>query len=275
MGGALKSEWLKLATTKVLWIMLILAVLLMLAGSVLFGLLFQFLGGEVMPDGGANQLFSDPSIPGVLWTGGHSMARIPALIVGVMALGNEYRHKTLPDTYLGTPKRFQVVGAKAIIIFLAGVAMGLLGSIFAYVSSVPFLLMNDAPLLLDQWETWRTLLFSSLMMGLWALMGMGFGVLIRNMIAAVVVGVGFAYIIEPFATAIFLALTQVYPDSTIWSVLQNLMPSAATLVGIGVENPLLGSPMDPFPMVGAFAVMLGWCVVPAAIGSLVTVRRDV
>lgn len=275
MMRALKSEWLKLTTTKMLWIMLALAVILMILGSVAFGVLFHFVGREMVPEGQPNPTFQDPTIPPVLWTGGHSMARIPALIVGVMAMANEYRHKTLADTYLAVPHRFTVVGAKALVIFLAGLVMGALGGLGAYVASLPFLLGNGAPLMLDEAATWRTLGVSALTMGLWALMGMGFGILIRNMVAAVLVGVGFAYIVEPIATTVFLTLTQIYPDQAIWSILQNLMPSAATMVGIGVINPLLGSPSDPFPVWGALLVMLGWCVVPAVIGSLVTVRKDV
>lgn len=275
MIGALKSEWLKLATTKMMWIMLALVVLLMLAGSVMFGLFFHFLSNEMAAAGASESIFHDPEIPPVLWTGGHTMARIPALILGAMAMGGEYRHKTLIDSYLAVPRRYTVVGAKALMVFLVGLVMGALGSLAGYLASMPFLLMNDAPLLLDEGSTWQTLALSALSMGLWALLGMGFGILVRNMIAAVLLGVGFAYIIEPMATFIFLALTQWRPEAQIWTILHNLMPSAATMVGIGVVNPLAGSPMDPFPMWGALLVLLGWCVVPALLGAVFTVRKDV
>ncbi|WP_434759163.1 hypothetical protein [Enemella sp. A6] len=265
----MKSEWLKMATTKMMWIMLGLVVLLMIIGGVGFGALFQFATGD------PGIIFNDPSIPPAVWTAGHQMARIPALIVGALAMSNEYRHKTLIDSYLAVPHRFIVVGAKALMVFLVGLVMGVLGNLAGYAVSIPFLTMNDAPLLLDEAETWKILAMSSLTMGLWALLGMGFGILVRNMIAAVLLGVGFAYILEPIATAVFMALTQFYPDAGIWTILHNLMPSAATMVSIGVTNPLAGSPADPFPQWGSVLVLLGWCVVPALLGAIFTVRRDV
>ena len=47
----------------------------------------------------------------------------------------------------------------------------------------------------------RTLALSLLVLGLWALIGLGLGILIPNQVAALMIGVGVAWIVEPLAGA--------------------------------------------------------------------------
>ena len=46
-------------------------------------------------------------------------------------------------------------------------------------------------------EVLRTLALSLLVLGLWALIGLGIGILIPNQVAAILIGVGVAWIVEP------------------------------------------------------------------------------
>lgn len=268
MMRALKAELLKLLTTKLWWIMAIGIVLIMAVFTGGMALIFHL----AEPGGHA---FEDRAVLDVLQTIGHSTARILALVVGVMVIGGEYRHKTLATTYLAVPNRYVVMAAKIIVVLLLGFFYGLIGTIAAVMTVSVFSVINDVDPQLFTGDTWQLVALSALTMALWTLMGMAFGILIRNMIAAVIVAIAFAYMVEPMVTFAMMFLSQAYPDNGLWSIIQNLMPSGASMVVIGVDNPLGGAPMDPFPWVGGLLVMIGWTVVPTLLGALFTVRRDV
>lgn len=263
MGGALKSELLKVTTTK-LWLVISICIFVIAIGlSLLMGVALLF----GVPEEMRSEVLGDPQGAAVLWTAGNSTVRILALVMGIMAMGTEYRHKLLPDTYLGTPKRWKVISAKALVQVGMGLLYGLLTSLGGLLVSVGVGVYLDADVPLADGETWKILLLNAVTIMLWTLLGMSLGILVKNMIVAIVIGVAFAYIIEPIIAFAFMILE--------WNFWQNLTPSAATTVFMGVENPLLLAPVEPFAWWGALLVMLAWCVLPGALGALVTVRRDV
>ena len=59
-----------------------------------------------------------------------------------------------------------------------------------------------------------------------------------------------------------------------WRAL-NLLPSGATNAMLIVTSPVLFATDDPFPWWQGALVLAAWCLLPAAIGVLSTVRRDV
>lgn len=130
--------------------------------------------------------------------------------------------------------------------------------------------IKDGSLFLDRASSWQALLLNIISLALWTMIGFGFGILIKNMIASVLIAVGFAYILEPTLNIVF-ALKH-------WTVPANLMPSGATaaLVGTSANGALQsGLGAEQWPAYAGFLVLLGWAVIPAVIGMLTTVPRDV
>ena len=201
MRAAVRSELLKFFTTRVWWGM---AIALFVAGAafaLLFGILFtsetlaeQAGGPGGLPTGDALQVANS------VYTAGLTVGYLLMLCIGVLQIGTEYRHKTLSATFLVTPRRTRAMLAK--VVALLGIAAGygvvsLLGSV-----SVGALVLNlRGAEAFPSTEILRTLALSLLVLGLWALIGLGLGILIPNQVAALMIGVGVAWIVEPLAGA--------------------------------------------------------------------------
>jgi len=198
MAGAVKAELRKFFSTRMWWGM---AIGVFLAGA-LFAVLFALVvAGSTQqggPGGGALALpdLSDTTMVSTVYTAGLSLAYLLTLVVGVMSIGSEYRHKTITSTFLSTPKRVRVMVAKVTsllgigalygVIFLVG-SVGVGGATIAIKGFSPF--PEAGPIA-------RALALSLLVLGLWSLLGLGAGILIPNQVAAILIAVGAAWI-EP------------------------------------------------------------------------------
>lgn len=257
-----RSELLKIRTTKLWWIIALCVVLL--AGG--YAALFAGVAA-LQANVTDTQPFTDLGAVASVYNGGNTITRILVLVVGIMAMGGEYRHRTLTSTYLATPRRMMVLGGKAISLVAYGLLYGALSVLAGAIVAVPFLLYFDASPFLTSAAMWRSVVLGIISIALWTLMGMGIGILIRNMIVAMLVGIGFAYVVEPGLTLLFFVQG--------WDVPLNLMPSGATNAVLGITNPALFAGPNPFDWWAGLLVLLGWSVLPAVIGVFTTVRRDV
>lgn len=262
MTGLLLSEFLKVRTTKLWWIMAI-AVFL---GAGVYAATYGFVTWLQADVQGMDPFRTESDLSSV-YNGGNTLARILALVVGVMSMGGEYRHKTLSTTYLATPQRARVLGAKGIVLVGYGLLYGVIAVLAGMIVAVPFVLVFDGNFLLGEASMWRSLVMGVLSMAAWTLIGMGIGILIRNMIVAILIGAGFAYIVEPLLATLFLIKD--------WDIPLNLMPTGATNAMLGITNPGMMASDDPWPWWAGLLILLAWGAVPALIGMLVTVRKDV
>jgi hypothetical protein len=211
--------------------------------------------------------FGDPGLVRSIYNVGNTLSRILAMVVGIAAMGSEYRHNTLSSTYLATPRRFLVLVGKAVTLLLFGLLYGVTSVGAGVLVAIPFVGVNGGSFFLDQPETWRSLALGVGSIALWTMIGMGVGILIKNMLVALLVGISFANLIEPILSVIFFLRG--------WDLPLNLTPSGATNAMLGVTSPVLFAGDNPFLWWQGALVLAGWCLLPAVTGVLSTVRRDV
>ena len=268
MGGAVKAELRKFFTTRMWWGM---AIGVFLSGG-LFALIFAMWvpGSSQQGPGGTSgpplPLLGNTAMVSTVYTAGLSIAYLLTLVVGVMSIGSEYRHMTITSTFLSTPQRVRVMVAKVTSLLGIGVFYGLvflLGSVGVGAGIIALKGFSPVP---EVGPITRTLALSLLVLGLWALVGLGAGILIPNQVAAILITVGAAFIVEPLA-GFLLGLAD-------WGQkIVPYLPSQATSAMVGQVNP---TPDVVLLSWWAGALMLvAYATVLAGIGSLLTVRRDV
>ncbi|MBW8751708.1 MAG: hypothetical protein JF565_09835 [Propionibacteriales bacterium] len=182
------------------------------------------------------------------------------LVLGIMAVAGEYRNRTITDTYLSTPDRGRVVGAK-----LAAYAVA--GTVFATVNAVTALLavriwwsVKGVPLDLGDSRLWHTVV------GCWAwniafaVIGVGLGALVRNLTAAIAAALAWVALVEGI-------VGQIVGDLARW------LPFA-TGSALGDVKASTGS-FDPLPQVAAAGALAAYAAVFAVVAITTSVRRDV
>lgn len=266
LGRQVHSELLKLFTTRLWWGMAIGVFVGGAAFSTLFAILYaNDLLGEAAGPGGA-PVGDETQIVNTVYTAGIGIGYLLLLTIGVIQIGSEYRHKTITGTFLATPRRARVMLAKVIALLVIGAGY----AVVSMVGSVSFGATTLALLGKDPFpstEVIRTLLLSLLVLGLWALIGLGVGILIPNQIAALLIGVGVAWIVEPI-----LAFALSFSDFAREHIVP-YFPSEATNA---VINAVQNSP-DTVRLSwwAASLVLAGYAALLAGFGIARTLRQDI
>jgi len=262
---AIGSEFRKFFTTRLWWGM---AIGIFLAGAA-FALLFGILltsdqagagGPGGVPTGDATQIASS------VYVGGLSVGYLLLLTIGVLQIGSEYRHKTISGTFLATPKRLRAMLAKVVALLGIGAIYGLI-SLLGSVSVGAIVLTARDQDAFPSTTILRTLALSLLVLGLWALIGLGAGILIPNQVAALLIAVGVAWIVEPIAG---LAIKQ-------WDFgREHIAPYLPSEASQAVINTALASADDVrLSWWGGAIALMAWAAAFDGIGIVRVVRQDI
>lgn len=179
------------------------------------------------------------------------------LVVGVLIVVTEYRHGTIGLTFLSTPRRGAVVFAK--VIAAAAVALGYLLVISILVLGLIFALFSTRGIPLDAVNGELLALMAGVVIGmpLYAVMGVGFGALIRHHVAALMI---------PLAW--FLIVETLLPSFGLTSIL-TWLPGGATAALARSNVPGL------LPMWGGALLLSSYAAATSALGGWVLAKRDV
>lgn len=265
MIAAVRSEFRKFFTTRMWWGM---AIAIVVAGGA-FAALFSWVvdqGSAVTGPGAPGIVGDDTQIANTVYTSGMNVGYLLLLTIGVMSIGSEYRHKTITATFLATPRRTRAMLAKVVSIVGIGALYGLLSLVGSVAVGAVGLTLIDRPLFPSS-EVVRSLALSLLVLGLWGLIGLGIGILIPNQVAALLIGVGVAWIVEPL-----LALGLGAWDFGREHVVQYL-PSQAT--GAVVNGITQGTDTVRLEWWGGALVLITYAAVLAGFGIWRTARADI
>ncbi len=252
MSRAVRAEVRKVWTTKLWWGMLI--------GSVAFaaiGVISQIamsgVGGNPVPPLtlGATQRSIFASAAG---------GDIFALIVGVILVTTEYRHFTSRPTFLLEPRRWRVIVAKLVVAAGVGMLYGVVGVVVSIAIIVPWFAVDGVTIGWLDNDLILVTLGVLLVVAIFAVLGIGVGVLIRNQVAAVIGALVYLFVVEPV-----LAVIPGVSD------IARFLPEASADALIGFTRS--GVPLLP-PWQGGLA-LLGWGLLFALLGGILTIRQDI
>jgi ABC-2 type transport system permease protein len=274
MGGAIVSEIRKVFTTRLWWAMLlgmaVLAGLIALGFAALVGTEF---GAD--PSTGVNPFAEmNVGVAQLIYNAGliQNFTTLFPLALGVLLITGEYRHQTITATFLSTPRRWVVLVSKSIAVVLVGVVYAVGHAAASVAGGAAMLAGKGHPTLLDDGEVWRSLGIGVLAFVVWTMLGFGFGMLVRNQVAAVLIAVG-ASLIGQIALNIIFAIAD-------WTWAARWLPGNLT-GGMLITVDPTGGAGDPsaqpyFEHWWLSAIILvGYAAVLAVAGSALTARRDV
>ena len=254
MTALVRAEWTKLFTTRV-WIGLLAGACVMAGG---FAALLTGLAGQ---EGGPPPVGSPDYEAPALAAPAHAV--VFALILGIIGMTQEFRHRTATPTFLTTPKRGRVVVAKLVAYALAAVPFALAAVAVTVAVVVVYAgARGAAPSLTG--ENAEVLLSAGLAIVVYAVIGVGLGALLRNQVGAIVGALVYLYVVEPLLSA-FSATAAVYK----W-----LPGGALEAMTTTFRGPQAIAP-DLLERWQGGLLLLGYGLVAALVGTLLSVRRDV
>jgi ABC-2 type transport system permease protein len=201
---------------------------------------------------------------------GYFAIEVLAPIVGVLCITSEYRHKTITTSLVLVPVRTRVLGAKVIVTAIWSILIALLTLVAVATVALPWnsALGGSTSQVTDQvGAVLPGLLASAVLLGLF---GLGFGTLVKNQVAAILLTIGGTLILEGLLIALAKA---------IFHYNLNWLPNGAGAAlagdiarGFGGGR---GGGLHLLTWWQGGLVMLLWGLVPLTIGYYTTFRRDV
>ena len=239
----MRTEILKLRTVRSPLLLLAAAQLVVIAG--VSGL---FVSGASL---------ADPATP--LRAIGHAgLVSMFSLVLGIVGIAGEYRHRTVTDTYLSTPRRGRVVTAKLATYAVAGAVFGLVSALVAVAATAIWLAAKGGSLDLSDGAVWRTLAGCVLWNACFAAIGVGLGALVRNLVAAIAIALAWLALVEGIVGQLIGDLDRWLPFNS----------------GLALEHvPAPGTEL--LPQWGGGVVLAAYALLFAALAVSTTVRRDV
>ncbi|MGB3256453.1 MAG: ABC transporter permease [Ornithinimicrobium sp.] len=268
-----RSEVLKYVSTRTAWGLTLGMFVTGLGFSALFGALFVY--GNILDGVELSEVAPPLLFARIVYTSAIQFGYLLALVIGVLCIGQEYRHHTVTGTFLATPRRSRVIGAKVIALCLIAVVSGAVHVLGSLIGGGILMASAGLPVYPDAGELTKTLLLMLLVLALWTLIGLGVGVLIPNQVAALCLAIAVAWIVEPLAG---FGLTFVSWGQDLSRFFPSQVTAATLDVFTGANDSLrtaLGGPTDPLGWGAGALVLLAYAAVMALIGLMLTRSRDI
>jgi ABC-2 type transport system permease protein len=206
-----------------------------------------------------------------MMTSGQALLVLVTLLLGVHLITSEYAARTMTSTFLVTPRRELVVGAKLATAAAFGAAFWGIATVAGGVVTPAFLAAQHLPeAALGSSAVLRAVVMGLLAYVLWALFGLGLGAVLRNQGAAAVAAI--AVYAGGFVAAELVVHLLDYAFHASWLLgLAVLAPAEASNVMIAPGRAFQGAP--PW-WVGAL-VLAGYGMALAGFGVSAIRRQDV
>ncbi|HEY6782285.1 MAG TPA: ABC transporter permease [Candidatus Dormibacteraeota bacterium] len=248
----LRAEWRKVITTKLGWGMLLGAMALAALGVVAQIASNGVRGNISLPLSAAATQRSIAASA--------SSAYLFSVVVGIILITTEFRHFTSRPSFLIEPRRGLVIVAKLIVAAFVGIIYGVACAALTAAIMAPWLGAMGITIHWVENGVLLSMLGDLVVIAVFAVVGIGVGVLVRNQIAAVIGALVYLFVLEPLID-IIPVVKNVYP----------YLPGAAAGAITGASRGNLAH----LDAVQGGLVLLGWGLLFAGCGWLLTIRRDI
>jgi ABC-type transport system involved in multi-copper enzyme maturation permease subunit len=239
----LRSEWLKLWTTRTTWVMLGIGLL----GEALFAGLYPGLAplSDVEEQLGKGEIAT-----------GVGLLMVLMLVLGVLTVTTEFRHGTSSSTFLASPKRYPALLAKLGAALLVGLLAGLA---FVVVNGGLSLSLiagrgGDLPAGGDLASIYAGVVVS---FALLSAFGFGVGAIVRNQVGAIIAAIAFFFVLSPLPELLPGSIGEYFPAQALGSL-------HGHVEGDGTLGQISGG-----------LVLAAWAAGLVATGILLVCKRDV
>jgi hypothetical protein len=273
--AAIRAEFTKVLTTRLWWILAIalFAYVALVAGGL--GALFAAITtGKLTPSsaggggGGGTPRFGE--LAPLVYSFATSIGYVFPVLLGAVVTTGEFRNQTLTPTFLATPKRSIVLGAKSLSSLVVGAGYGVIALIGSVGIGAIGLAAFGVDTHLGDGDTWALIGRVLIAMALWAAIGVGLGVLVPNQAAVIIIILAFTQFVEPL-----LRLVSSFSAPT--AQIGKFLPGASSdaLVGSSVFTISSATTAQQLDWWQGGLVLLAYAVVLTALGNFLTWRKDV
>jgi ABC-2 type transport system permease protein len=236
--------------------------------GLVLGLLLLVGLGSAATASDAGGEFGDEMAPWDVIRNVGTIAPVFTLILGILVVTWEYRHGTITQTYLASPKREQVIGAKLAISFAAGATVAAVAIGLALVVAAFWITLD---LERGQWELVGRVVLAA---AIWGVLGAGLGALLQSQLGAIITAFVWFLVAEPVISGLLGIVTETsVPDYLPGNVLDRLQ-STGQGIAVGSGDFPFGTDYS-YGVTAAGLLAAAYASVLAVLGVLAAVRRDV
>ena len=181
------------------------------------------------------------------------------LVLGILVLTQEYRFGTATPSFLVTPRRERVLGAKLVALAVVGVLFALVSALYAVALALVVMRLKGFEVVLGR-DVLETLAACVLVVVLYGPIGIAVGALVRNQVAAIVGALAYLFVVEQLLVALL-------PDVGKW------LPGGANAAVLRLGD-LATRRGDLLPPAGGALLLAAYAVGLSALAARLTLRRD-
>ncbi|MFI0965781.1 ABC transporter permease subunit [Streptomyces sp. NPDC021080] len=245
MNTLMSTELLKLRTVRGPWLLLAASPLLVAAGT--SGLVVS--GNRPLDAVAQSQALAHVGL-----------ASLFSLVFGILAVAGEYRHRTITDTYLSTPARGPVIGAKLLVHAILGASAAVVSALVGLGVAAAWWSAKGVSFAWADSAMWTTIGGGVAWNAAFAAIGVGVGALVRSLVGAIAAALAWVALVEGI-------VGQLLGDLARW-----LPFDAGQALGAAAE-PMMTD--DLLPRWGGGTVLVAYTLVFAVLAVGTSMRRDV
>jgi len=196
-------------------------------------------------------------------TSGLTFAQLVVAVLGVLVISGEFSTGMIRSSLAAVPRRFPVLAAKAIVLFVTSFVIGLVSFAASWAIAVPLLTAKGYAGELFTSSTLWNIVGAAAYLGLVSVFALGVGAIVKSTAGGIATALGVLFVLPIIAALLSATL----PKQTWIADASHYLLSAA---GSGMAGLANGS-LDPWVNV---VTVLVWAAVAFVVGAVLLQRRD-